>query len=259
MLRDYYLSWLKSKWMWALAAFIALWIFVPSVLATIGSAAWYVTRQTVSTTTEVASDAYRAGSGVVRQRTEPGPASHGATHTVEVTVTFDVNRGYHGWGQLLRSYHQLPEIEGRVYAARIVNGRVESLLPSDTSLLAQRRLNWRSTARMEWTDVRATVGEESTHLCVELAEVTEGHNILGHIDDALHFVPWVDADGHLTSGDAPVASGECVELRHRTRIDRDGSRHRDIAPYDFPATRMRRPGETAHTGTLTVRWEGPLG
>ena len=138
-----------------------------------------------------------------------------------------------------------------------MNGRVESLLPSDTSLLAQRRLNWRSTARMEWTDVPAIVGEDSTHLCVELNEVTEGHNILGHLDDALHLIHW--DDWHLTSGDAPVASGECVELRHRTRIDMDGSRHHDIAMYDFPATPMRRSGESDHTGTLSVRWEGPRG
>lgn len=247
MLRDYYMSWLKSKWVWATVIFIGLFIFARSVLATVGAATWYVTRATVSTTADVASDAYHAGSGVAHVRTEPGPDAHGPTRPVEVTVTFDVNPGYHGWGQLLRSHYQLPEIEGRVYAARIVNGRVESLLPSDTSLLAQRRLNWRSTARMEWTDVRALVGDRSTHLCVELSEVTEGHNILGHIDDALHLVPWFDTDGHLTSGDAPVASGECVEL--------DANHF----PYDFPAARMRRPGESEHTGTLSIRWEGPHG
>lgn len=245
MYLDYWKGWLKSKLFWIVVLIVGLAFFAPGVLATIAYAGWSVMSSTADAASEVASDTYRAGRGVVTERTEPGSVSHGATRTVEVTVTFDVNRRYHGWGQLLRSPNQLPEIEGRVYAARIVNGRVESLLPSDTSLLAQRRLNWRSAARMEWTDVRATVGERSTHLCVDLYEVTEGHNILGHIDDALHLIHWDDA--HLTSGDSPVAHGECVEL------------DRNHFPYDFPATRMTRPGEDEHTGTLSVRWEGPNG
>lgn len=247
MYMDYWKGYLKSKLFWVVVIIVGLAFFAPSVLSDLWSGTTSVVGTAYGATSEVASSAYRAGSGVVHQRTEPGPASHGRTSTVEVTVTFDVNRRYHRWGQLLASYHQLPEIEGRVYAARIVNGRVESLLPSDTSLLAQRRLNWHSAARMEWTDVRATVGERSTHLCVELYEVTEGHNILGHIDDTLHLIPWFDQDGHLTSGDHPVASGECVEL--------DANHF----PYDFPATRMTRPGEDVHTGTLSVRWEGPNG
>ncbi|MCK9361409.1 hypothetical protein M0Q28_04245 [Patescibacteria group bacterium] len=247
MLRDYWLGWLKSRWVWALVTIVALWYFAPSVLSTVGGAAWSVTRSVFGSGTAIASDVYHAGHGTVTGRTDPGPDAHGRTHRVDVMVIFDVNRAYHGWGQIFRSFYQLPEITGRVYAARIIHGRVESLLPSDTSLLSQRRFNWHATttARMRWNDVHATVGERSTHLCVDLWEASEGHNVLGHIDDALHLIHWDDA--HLTSGDAPVAHGECVEL------DANGF------PYDFPPTELTRPGEERPTGTLSVRWEGPNG
>lgn len=243
-MREYFLGYKKYWWV---AVLVILAVVAPSVLTTTLGVAWAVTRTTVGAGSEVVSGVYHAGHGVVTGRTEPGVVSHGRESVAEVMVIFDVNRNYHGWGQLARSYHQLPEITGRVYAAHIVNGQIESVLPNDVSLIAQRRRNWlpKTTARMKWTDVRVAVGEQSTHLCMELWEVSEGHNVLGTADDALHLLHWNDS--HLTSGDAPVARSECVEL--------DANHF----PYDLPATPMRRPGEARPTGSLSIIWEGPNG
>lgn len=246
----------RRRWLIAIAILVTLGYFAPSVLVSLASAGWSVTCSLFGAGSSVVKSAYGTGHEMATGRPPPSTISHGREMEVTVNVTFDVNPRYRGWGQLLRSPHQLPEVTGRVYAARIVNGRVESLLPSETSLLAQRRLNWSSATRMEWTRVHARVGERSTHLCVELTEATEGWNFLGTIDDALHLIHWDDA--HLTSGDSPVASGSCVELRHGLRIDATG-RHPHVALYDFPATRMHRAGESDHTGTLSVIWAGPNG
>jgi hypothetical protein len=270
-MREYFAGYLKPQWALVLVLLLTFW-FVPSVLVMAGGVVWAITKTTFGAGSEVVSGVYHAGHGVVTGRTDPGPVSHGRESIAEVTVAFNVNHEYHRWGQLTRGFYQLPEITGRVYAARIVNGQTESLLPSDTSLLAQRRRNWdlarpaapdeqrsrlcpertdengrlwRAATCMEWTDVRVVVGADSTHLCVAFWEATQGYNIFGTIDDGLHLFHWNDS--HLTSGDVPVTNGSCTPL------------NANHFPADFPWTSMRRPGEDIPTGSLAVLWEGPNG
>lgn len=195
------------------------------------------------------------------------PVSHGRERIVEIMVGFEVNDDYHGWGQWLASYHQLPEITGAVYAARMI-GREERTTLTPAGLRAQLRLNWdplrrvadgepnsrvcrnfvnqtgqrlRSTGCMVWTGIRVRVGERSTHLCVDLHEATEGHNILGTVQDGLHWVHW--NDWHLSDGDRP-ASHACTALTN------NGD------PLDTTRAPYYRPGESEPTGWLSIRFVG---
>ncbi len=223
-------------WWAVLFVCLAIWL-VPTFFWMAGG----LFNEVAATTSDVVGESY----DVVTDAQEPYA---GPTHIVEVTVTFDVNPGYHGWGQLLASYHQLPEISGRVFAARMLPDE-ERVTLQDAGLLSQLRLNWRSSTRMEWTDVRVRApqyhlpigGRSGWWLCVDLHEASEGHNILGGIQDGLHFV---HAD--LSTGDQAVAA-ECVRLDNNS------------FPYDYTRRAMYRPGETVPAGWLTVRYEGSAG
>lgn len=230
---------MNYRFWWALLFVgLAIW-FVPAFFWMAGD----LFNEAAATTSDVVGESYDS----VTDAPEPYA---GPTHIVEVTVTFDVNPNYHGWGQLLASYHQLPEISGRVFAARMLPGQ-ERVTLQDAGLLAQLRLNWRSSTRMEWTDVRVRAPEyyapnsqSDWWLCVDLHEASEGHNILGAIQDGLHFIHW--NDWHLSDGDQPVAA-ECVRLDNNS------------FPYDYTRRALYRPGETVPTGWLTVRFEGTAG
>lgn len=246
------------KIFWAvLIVGLLLW-FAPEAFVIAGDTANEVADPVMDTTVEVADETYVLGRDVVTEvvtgEAPPPPGYGGPLHLNEVRVTFDVNPAYHNWGQILASYHQLPEITGRVYAARIVRdsrGRavIAEELP-DAGLLSQVRLNWHTGTRMRWNNVRVRTPEyhlpigarTGWHLCVDLHEATEGHNILGGIQDALHFVHW--DDWHLSTGNVPVAGGECVELDNNSWA------------YDYNRQALTRPGETEPTGWLTVRFEG---
>lgn len=242
------------KMFWAfLIVGLLLW-FVPEAFEVAGDAVAEASDPVYDATSEAAGEVYGLGREVVTGLPPPPPGYSGPLHLAEVRVTFDVNAAYHNWGQLLASYHQLPEITGRVYAARIVRdergrARVAEELP-DAGLLSQVRLNWRSSVRMRWTDVRVRTpdihlpigGRSGWHLCVDLHEATEGHNILGGIQDALHFIHW--EGWSLSEGDVPVAGGECVELDNNSY------------PYDYDRQALTRANETVPTGWLTVRFEG---
>ncbi len=246
MLRDY---WLGYRKFWPLALLFLIWWFAPSVYTTTWHAAWSVIRTTFNAGSEVASSAYGTGREIVTS--EAGPAEYtGPAHLVNVGVSFEVNPAYHGWGQLLRSYNQLPEIGGRVYAAHIARNRMDAMLSSEASLIAQRRLNWESDTTMTWTDLRIPAPEyhlpigtrTGWYVCVDLGEVSEGHNILGLIDDGLHHVHW--GDWHLTSGDQPVAAGECVALDNNS------------FPYEGLRVPLTREGETVPLGWMRIDFRG---
>jgi hypothetical protein len=237
-----------QKYWWVLVV-VAVFVFVPGVFATIGGVLWTVTRTVVGTGSTVVSTVYDTGHTVVTG--DSGPEIYtGREHLVNVGASFEVNQDYHGWGQLLRSNSQLPEISGRVYAARIEGDRIVSTLSSDTPLIAQRRVNWGSQLVMAWADLKVRAPEYGLpigartgwYVCVDLGEVSEGHNVLGHADDALHHVSW--GDWRLTSGSQVVAGGECVELDNNS------------FPYEGTRIPLTREGETVPMGWFRIDFRG---
>lgn len=237
-----------QKYWWVLVV-VAVFVFVPSVFATVGGVLWTVTRTVVGTGSDVVSTVYDTGHAVVTGNS--GPVEYtGPEHSVNIGASFEINQAYYGWGQLLRSHYQLPEISGRVYAAKISGNRIVSTLSSDTPLIAQRRMNWGSEATMTWTDLKVRapayhlpIGAHSGwYVCVDLDEVSEGHNILGHADDALHHISW--GDWHFTSGSQVVAGGECVELAN------------DSFPREGIRVPLIRKGETVPMGWFRIDFRG---
>jgi hypothetical protein len=242
--------------MWAVLFIgLAIWL-VPSFFWM----AYGLFNEAAATTSEIVGEGYDAVTG-------NEPVSHGAEHIGEVIVGFEVNDASRGWGQWVESPHQLPEITGSVFASRMVDGEERSTLPA-AGLRSQLRLNWtplrpvaddepdsrvcrnfvdqegrrlRSTGCMEWTSLRVRIGERSTHLCVDLHEASEGHNILGTVQDVAHWVHW--NDWHLSDGDVPVAAN-CVALRPSGY------------PYDAYRVALHRPGESIPMGWLSVRFVG---
>ncbi len=195
------------------------------------------------------------------------PVSHGREHIAQLAIGFEVNDAYREWGQWLESRHQLPEITGSAFAARMIDGEERTTLPA-AGLRSQLRLDWtpfrsvaddepnsrlcrnfvdqrgrrlRSTGCMVWTGIRIRVGERSTHVCVDLHEASEGWNILGTVQDGLHWIHW--DDWHLSDGDIPV-SAACVALSPAGY------------PRDSGRVAMYRPGEDVPTGWLTIRFAG---
>lgn len=246
-MREYYVSCFRKYWLVLVLVGVA-W-FVPSVFVVLGGAAWAVTRTVVGTGANIATSAYGTGSEVVTG--ESGPVQYtGPEHLVNMGVSFQVNQNYHRWGQLFRSYHQLPEISGRIYAAKIVGGRVVSTLADGTSLIAQRRVNWSSELTMTWTDLRVRAPEfhlpigarTGWYVCVDLGEVSEGHNFLGPIDDAAHAIHW--GDWHMTAGDQMVAGGECVPLNNNS------------FPDEGTLIKLKREGENVPMGQFRIDFRG---
>jgi hypothetical protein len=221
------------KWFWRILAVVAVAVFVPSFF----TAAWQTTCEVASGAADVAHEGYAEATDA------PAPYT-GPIHVERIRIRLDVNPRHRGWGQALASRSQLPEISGRVYAARMVSGQPRIEL-HESGLPTQVRMNQLSPLRMEWAGVRVVLPRYSLPvgvrggwwLCVELHESLEGFNLLGPPLDGLRLL------GISAHGDQSVAE-ECKELSNLSY------------PRNSGLITLTRQGESVPMGHLTVLFEG---